>query len=69
MHVSINSMIVCVSIFSGSFSVRMYYCAALSTVFDLIFALQVFIIITHTLHTAHITDLAPPWFQEISVLG
>ena len=44
-HYFIESMIVCVSIFSCSFSVRMYYCTALSVVFDWICALQVFVII------------------------
>ena len=42
---SMDSMIVCVSIFSSSFSVRMYYCTAHGTVFHWICALQVFIII------------------------
>ena len=36
-------MIVCVSIFSSSFSVRVYCCTALSAVFDWICAIQVFI--------------------------
>ena len=45
LDVNIDSMIVCVSIFSGLFSVRMYYCTALSADFDYICALQVFITI------------------------
>ena len=46
MDVSIDSVIVCVSIFSCLFSVRMYYCTALSAVFGWICALQVFTIIS-----------------------
>ena len=45
MDVNIYSVIVCVSVFSRSFSVRMYYCTALSAVLDWICALQVFIIV------------------------
>ena len=45
LEVSIDSMIVCASIFSCLFSVRMYYCIELSAGFDWFCASQVFIII------------------------
>ena len=45
MDVDIDSVIVCVSIFSRSFSVRMYYRTALNAIFDWICALEVFFII------------------------
>ena len=45
LDVDIDSMIVCVSIFSCSFSVRMYHCTALSAVSGWICALQVSIVI------------------------
>ena len=40
LDVNIDSMIVCVSLFSCSFPVRMYHCTAFSAVFDWICALQ-----------------------------
>ena len=45
MDVNIDSMIVCVSIFSCSFSVKIYYYIALRAVFNWICVLHVFIII------------------------
>ena len=40
LDVNIDLMILCVSIFSCSFSDRMYYCTVLSTVFDWITRFQ-----------------------------